>query len=229
MLISHRHKFITVDIPKTGTRTLREILSILGVVDFHGYPETGIDGQIFTHHNKAKDSKIHFQKLYNGLTSWSDYKKFSIIRNPWKRYLSYYTYRRENAIAYRDTPIEDKKLWPIRRINQGRGCLDWLSSVSSDFEGLYETIQMMDSQDSFIYDESGELLIDYIANTETINEDIQRFLNSIGIEYKGGLVHANKSTYYKSYLEYYNQEIIDLVTEKESKIIDLMNLEIPKK
>ena len=36
MLISHKHKFVTIDIPKTGTRTLRETLTPIGAVDFFG-------------------------------------------------------------------------------------------------------------------------------------------------------------------------------------------------
>ena len=33
MLISHKHKFITIDIPKTATRSLRETLLPQNIID----------------------------------------------------------------------------------------------------------------------------------------------------------------------------------------------------
>ena len=36
MLISHSHKFVTIDIPKTGTRSMRETLNPLGIIDVIG-------------------------------------------------------------------------------------------------------------------------------------------------------------------------------------------------
>jgi len=38
MLISHKHKFITIDIPKTATRSLRETLLPQNIIDIVGSP-----------------------------------------------------------------------------------------------------------------------------------------------------------------------------------------------
>ena len=43
MLISHSKKFITIDIPKTGTRSLRETLQPLKVIDLVGSPNPNAD------------------------------------------------------------------------------------------------------------------------------------------------------------------------------------------
>ena len=223
MLISHQHKFITIDIPKTGTVSLNKTLTPLGIIDFYGYP--GYKGELFKQHSKAKDIKENFNKIYKGLCIWGEYTKFTIVRDPWKRYVSFYLYNKKYGLEYRDTPDSDKELWPPAKIYQGRDCLRFLTSVSfNDAAGLIKTIKMQEPQEDYIVDDKGEVLIDLFAETDTLDTDIQNFLNTINIEKNVSCTnHLNKSTYTKPYSQYYNQEAIDLVAEKERWVIDKFN------
>ena len=59
MLISHRHKLITIDIPKTGSRSLRESLYPMGIIDVVGKP---YPNEAFYQHGTALDCVRDFEK-----------------------------------------------------------------------------------------------------------------------------------------------------------------------
>ena len=115
MLISHKHKFITIDIPKTGTRSLRESLLPLGVVDICGTPN--LDAEFYQHSCAIGVQKQFAKNNWN----WNDYFKFTIVRNPWDRYFSFFKYFKSYGEKYlrRDESID----WGQPELNQGKLCV----------------------------------------------------------------------------------------------------------
>jgi len=77
MLISHKHQFITIDIPKTGSRSLRESLMPLKVINLHG--QANLDSEFYQHDGAIRARKQFAQNGWN----WGNYFKFTIVRNPW--------------------------------------------------------------------------------------------------------------------------------------------------
>ena len=89
MIISHKFKFIFIEIPKTGT--------------------TSIVNYFFTN-LKVNDDFLFFRKLIPPSRCWrhctiqdtlqdfsqcSDYFKFAFVRNPWDRCVSYYCWEKD--------------------------------------------------------------------------------------------------------------------------------------
>ena len=82
MILSHKYKFVTIDIPKTGTRSLRESLP-LGVIDECG--KANFEAEFYQHDGAIRLKKQFKKNNWN----WSCYFKFTVVRNPWARYFSF--------------------------------------------------------------------------------------------------------------------------------------------
>lgn len=211
MLISHKFKFLTIDIPKTGSRSYRESLD--GFLDITGQSQTQ-----FIQHQTALSVKNEFDK--NGW-NWNSYFKYTTIRNPWVRYVSFYVWA-ENKIIEIDNMIKSKE--PISQLEQ-----DAFRNLTNLFKNnnynqyliLKNIINQEPSQNSYFID-NNKILVDYIARTETISVDFQFLCNKVGITPAPALKHENKNKAY-NYKDFYDQELIDLVAYKEKYIIENYN------
>lgn len=211
MLISHKFKFVTIDIPKTGTRSYRE--SLIGFVDIIGTYQTQ-----FTQHQTALSIKNEFNK--NGW-DWDSYFKYVTIRNPWARYVSFYFWA-ENKIREIDNIIKNGQ--PISQLYQ-----DTFKYFTDLFKNhnynqyliLKNIINEQPSQNSYFV-ENNKILVDHIAHTETIDVDFQFLCNKVGITPTPALKHENKNKTY-NYRDFYDQELIDLVAYKDKYVIENHN------
>lgn len=211
MLISHKHKFITIDIPKTGSRSLRESLMPLGIVDIHG--DSNTDAQFYQH-----DSVIRAKKQFskNGW-NWNEYFKFTIIRNPWDRYFSFFKYYKKYGEKY--LRGDESINWEQPQINQGKLCVE-LFQGKDDQAVLKNIILKNKSQDSYYCDEDGELIVDHVASFENLENEFVFLCDQVDIK-APNLKHGNKSNNSLNMHEIYNQELINLVRQKESSVINM--------
>ena len=216
MLISHKHKFITIDIPKTGTRSLRESLLPLGVVDICGTPN--LDAEFYQHSCAIGVQKQFAKNNWN----WNDYFKFTIVRNPWDRYFSFFKYFKSYGEKYlrRDESID----WGQPELNQGKLCVK-LFKGKDDQDVLKNIILNNDSQDLYYCNQNEEVIVDHIAIFENLKNEFIFLCNQVGIN-APHLKHGNKSSQSESMHEIYNQQLIDLVAQKEKSVIELKGYNI---
>ena len=212
MLISHKHKLITIDIPKT----LRESLLPLGIVDVHGAPN--LEKEFYQHDGAIRAKKQFAKNNWN----WNEYYKFTIVRNPWARYFSFFKYFKSYGEKYlrRDESIN----WREPELNQGKLCEE-LFQNKDDQSVLKNIILNNDSQDSYYFDESGKITVDHIAEFNNLQNEFVFLCNQIGIK-TPTLQHGNKSSNPLNMHDIYNQELIDLVAEKEKSVIELKGYNI---
>lgn len=213
MLISHKHKFITIDIPKTGTRSMRTSLVPLGVIDIVGGPYV-TEAVPFEQHGTALEAREQFIK--QGL-SWSDYYKWVIVRNPWRRYFSFFKYFKAYGEKY--TRQDESITWGPVQINQGKYCVE-LFKNKDNLTVFKNIISNYKSQDAYYSDTNGEIIVDHIAKMENITNEFNQLCDKVNIT-APQLKHGNKSSNDLSMQDLYNQQLIDLVAQKERSVIEL--------
>lgn len=105
MLISHKHKFVFVHVPKTGGDSVSAALAEFADVDgSQGRPK---------HWPARRIRNDHF--VGSGLT-WSSYHSFGMIRNPWQQVHSDYWFCRRSPVpgielgSWRDKVIRCKQI-----------------------------------------------------------------------------------------------------------------------
>jgi hypothetical protein len=211
MLISHEHKFLTIDIPKTGSRSLRESLCPMGIIDIVGTP---YQNKAFYQHGTALDCTRDLEK---NNCNFDDYYSFCVVRDPWERYFSFFKYYKSYKERYlnRDKSID----WKEPEINQGKFCVELLENKDSRTV-LKHIILSNPSQDSFYCDRKMEVIVDHIAVFENFEREFALLCNNVGIT-TPTLKHGNKSKDPLNMHETYNQELIDLVASKENNVIKL--------
>jgi len=181
----------------------------MNAIDFHGRGSR-VDGSLW-HHTTAV-------KAREELKYWDEYFKYTTVRNPWDRYLSLFSYLRDKARGYQ---AGTDKLSPAE-IHQGKHAAH-LFEVRSDAEVLRKLIINNLSQDKYFTDSNKSVILDYIAKLEDVNNEFNLLCNRVGISSPVKLNHSNKSENQDGIDELYTQELIDMVSEKESVVISLKN------
>jgi hypothetical protein len=120
---------------------------------------------------------------------WDNYFKFTFVRHPYSRSLSLYTYikkmlsRRSNNVLFRTFLIKYLKgndpiwQWPLTKAYIG----------SKNFSEFIRHEQYMNyfgakPQVSWIFDQDGQLLVDFVGKIENLEDDFQKAVKKIGIE-----------------------------------------------
>lgn len=188
MIISHKHKFISLDPPKTGTNYRQNLL--------WNYGDFVEDLQ----HANLEEVRNYFHQY-----DLSDYFTFTFVRNPWKRYLSWFHH--------------------FSKVNHNH---DLSPQEFHDFMFFYlsKTPEVNDSRritlpQSYWFEREGKINVDFIGSLENITKDMNYVLDKLNINTQLKNNPANKSIYKIKHEDAYSQELIDLVAKKEKSVIDL--------
>lgn len=206
MLISHRHNFITIDIPKTGSRTLRHVMTGLKIVDKVGV----CDGKYYQHIT-ARDLKSFIP------INWDDYYTFILVRNPWDRYWSFfkYYYNYKEKFQRRCESIK----WGEPEINQGNMCVKLFENKSYE-QVLEDIIKRQKSQHEYYLDNNNNYIVSHIGLFENYENEVKKLLTSLNIQPPENIVHENKSKFnIVSKKDLYSDKLIDLVYKEEKHVI----------
>ena len=195
------YPLIFFHIPKNAGVSIRRILEIdtkMHPFNFSRTTNLGIDIKKYT------DPEV-----------FKRYTKFTVIRNPWDRFLSEYIWQGNNF----KTAIETK--WGNKNIS-------FVDFCKSDFNWYpeYEKNRLSKTQLSFLTDDKAKICVDKLIKFENLQKEFSSVFDKIGIA-QMKIPHRNK-TKHKSYWEYYNDETIEIVTKKFEEDIKFFGYEFGK-
>lgn len=227
MIVSHAHRFIFLKTKKTGGTSIELALSQLCGPDDIIPPITESDEALRAPGSEPRNWRVHgwwqsprplFKRhwfsvsaqdygFYNHMPArearallnddkvWNSYFKFAFDRNPWDRQVSWYYHR------YR----RKETLPPFS------------SFIHHDRRARINNYE--------IYSIDGEVAVDFVGRFETLEQDLQRALQQVGLTLDRELPRA-KSAFRKSnahYRDYYDGETRDIVGDWYRSEIKLLN------
>jgi hypothetical protein len=201
MRISHKHKFIFIAIPKTGSTVIRNHLDSYSDVNGNSNNTSP-----FYHHVKADTLKSYF--VENKL-DWSSYFKFSFLRNPYARLVSQYYYWL--TVADGDMGNHNKQFYENCKLvkKNTRNFNDFV--LNPEFEGMHEHPQI-----SWLTDD-----MNFVGKLENLQIDFNKVCNEIGIPKK--ILQKTNKTDHAHYTDYYTDSTISYVKKKYADEINKFN------
>jgi len=193
MIVSHDHEFVFVRIGKTGTTTLRSVLENYG----EPFP---LSPEEFALYNRNIPAYFAREKLTPEV--WNRYFTFSVVRNPWDWVISNLAYNREKLPF--TTPFRPRKKVTVEQIQELRTFFK---------QEYHRGVTWSDTitQKSRLSDPDGNLLVDFVAKLERIQEDFDTICERVSIP-RTKLPRLNR-TQRRSYRRYYTDETRKLVEE----------------
>ena len=168
-MIIDKYKAIFIHIPKNAGTSIEE---------YFGNESVRIQP---SKHADIHEIKSRFKNSYN------NYKKFTIIRNPYDKMVLWYFYLKKNlgnynVIEFNDWIKDPSKFWHAN---------DPISFLKPQYDWIDDTVE--------------------IIKFENLNKEINSFFNK-----KINLPVTNKSNH-NNYLEYYNKQSLDIIYDKYKK------------
>ena len=196
-IVSKKHKFIFIHIPKTGGSSIAEpeYQSGQGALVAH----LGNEDHVQAGHIRAVGLKNRLQD------NWDDYFKFAFVRNPWDRLVSLYYYFLQDSEKRKSVLGKE-----IAKFGSFKEFCRQLDNIELD--------PHFDPQISYLIDFEGRFLLDYIGRFESIDSDINLICKKIGLP-AVRLPHFRKSDH-DSYQNHYDSESAEIIAAKYKSDID---------
>lgn len=210
MIISHKHRFIFVAVPKTGTHSVRQALRVhLGKDDLEQvglfvhkrlpFPELGDLG-----HGHISASQVR-GTLGNAM--FNRYFSFAFVRNPFDRFVSYCAFMGRNSGEFERDPQAF-----MRRVLHELRPVDHI---------------LFRPQSEFVCSEDGQVLVNFIGRVESLQRDYDGICSRLGVA-SSALPQVNASSH-RDYTDYYDDQLIADVHALYARDIELFGYSFDQK
>jgi hypothetical protein len=207
VIISHRHQFIFFPVPKTGTHSVRQALRPhmadddleqvgLFVQKKFPFPELSEIG-----HGHLSVAQV---RPVLGADTFDRYFKFTFVRNPYDRFVSYCAFMSRHAGHFVNEPREFMRYILLERRP--------LNHVH--FRPQYE----------MLVDANGALAMDFVGKCESMQHDYDAVCTKLGVA-STTLERANASSH-QHFAEYYDAELKALVADFYRRDFELFGYDL---
>lgn len=203
MIISNRHRFVFVAVPKTGTHSVRQALRD------HLSPDDLEQAGLFVNKRFPMEElaairhghlSLRQVRPHMGEQAFASYLKFAFVRNPFDRFVSYCAFmtRQTNAFARLPRQVMHEILFQVRPIDHVL------------FKPQYE----------LLVDDDGALLADEVGRVEQLQESYDRICARIGIPSRT-LDRVNATAPRGDYRRFYDDKLIEGVADLYRRDLEL--------
>jgi hypothetical protein len=192
-------KFIFTHPPKCGGTSIEELLGFLKLRET--YPNV--------HRFKHGSLKMHVDKIKDCGFNANDFFKFSIIRNPWSRSVSFYNHVRHKEYDY--------------YMNQASH-LEIPQYVKDSIQMTFKQFVFTHYKNNFNSDVStkpymlleNNFSLNYVIRLEHLQEDFMSIQDNLQLKLNLDIPHLNNSDKYinrKNYKDYYDEETRNFIED----------------
>lgn len=207
-MICHKRKILFIHIPRTGGQSIEHFL-------FPSYNFNASENQSIMYGWNNKIGWLNHMtcneiKTYGYLSDnrYKQYFKFAFVRNPWERLISEYAWKFNDDFSL------------FRQF-----CVDILEMNYKKWAGSYRDhlafMQHIKAQHEYIYDNSGNLEIDFLGKYENFNRDFYNICEKTYLKYKEP--HCINKSEHKYYTYYYDKQTKELVNRIYKDDIEIFN------
>lgn len=203
-MINHKYKYIYTKVAKAGSTSIQKML------------KENSDEKDLSHLG-------HWHLADDIDEDTKDYFKFTFVRNPWDRAVSYYHYKKKkekknNKISYfTKFTFEQFILEPHRFIKE----YSWAED-SPHLKKLIKEVHWYDNQIDWLVNDKGVPLVNYVGKLENLDKEFPIICDRLGMP-NVPVKHVNKSSH-KRYTDYYtSNEMIEAVEKLWGRDVALYN------
>jgi len=191
-MISHEYKCIFIHIQRTGGTSIEKAIQ----------GEDQFDKLHRTKHILASTAK----EIYKDY--WDDYFKFSIVRNPWDRMVSF------ASMGWLDTRIVDGKV-------NVDSFLSYITNNKYEVPVFSESVSRLHTYDNYIensvYCNILNEDLDFIGRFENLHEDFATICEKIGCKNELPSDHKNVSENYKGFYNEHSKQVVQNIYKEDLK------------
>jgi hypothetical protein len=216
MIISHKHKYVHIHIPKTAGSSISAAIpgkhrDIVGKVDSTYYKDPLLYWLTPLQHWKYRDVETYLWEEGEDIT---DYFTFTFVRNPWARAVSHYFY------ALQVNPGEGRTKAGVYQIIE-KECPTFRDFCIKAQNHSLTKVYGGDQQLNFIQNSKGTVAIDFIGKVENIDQDWKAICKKTNI-WPGNLQVKNSSKH-EHYTQYYDEETKEIIRKLFQADIEYFN------